>query len=213
MVPLFGSFCLLHHPLSADHLTSSLGRKGLWNVSHKLCIGLETCRDDKNMNKIVLIELVTLSPLTGDWPVRLRVWPPHLCSKSSKWTCPGDALLSTREVELPALRGDRECPGQVWATFLGVPLLHLLPGIALLQHRPVWSHVLLTGLISCPWTLPRRGHLHTQGLSLTLVLGILNLSKARFPADGSGYRFCGFTDSKCWNKHNPQQTGELQYFH
>lgn len=53
--------------------TSSVGRKGLWDVSDELSIGLETCRHDKSMNKIVLIELVTLSPLTGDWPARLRV--------------------------------------------------------------------------------------------------------------------------------------------
>lgn len=38
-------------------------------MSDKLSISLETHRDDKNMNKVVLIELVTLSPLTA----RLRL--------------------------------------------------------------------------------------------------------------------------------------------
>lgn len=35
-------------------------------MSDELSIGLETCRHGKSMNKIVLIELVTLSALTGD---------------------------------------------------------------------------------------------------------------------------------------------------
>lgn len=42
-------------------------------MSDELSIGLETRRDDKSINKIVLIGLVTLSPLTGDGPASLRV--------------------------------------------------------------------------------------------------------------------------------------------
>lgn len=80
-------------------------------------------------------------------------------------------------------------------------------------YKLLWSRMLLTGLIICPWTVPRKGYLQTKALSPTLFLGILNLCKTRCPGYGSGYILCSFTDRKCRNKHKTQQIGELQYFH
>lgn len=190
----FGPFVFhVNHCLKT---TSTLGRKGLWNVSEELSIGLETRRDNSSMNKIVLMELITLSPSTGDWPSRLRVWPPCLHSKSSKWTylkCPGDEHRSSR---VPGAQRCSRVPRAGVSPIPGGPPAPPCP-----WHSPVWSHVLLAAWSAAPELCQGGGSCKPKVyLWLSLSLGILNLSKVQFPGYGSGYSFCGFTDSKCWNK-------------